>query len=90
MGLTRSEFLEEPGTIIPLPSGIIFEDYIFQNYSIVHSMPALKTKLFYSNQIKLLGSLRIGLSPSNLEPISHLLILDFTIIDQFGFIQDTL
>ena len=44
MGIARSEFLEEPGTIIPLPSGIIFENTIFSKS--FHSMQALKTKLF--------------------------------------------
>ena len=31
MGIARSEFLEEPGTIIPLASGIILENTIFSN-----------------------------------------------------------
>ena len=30
MGIARSEVLEGPGTIIPLPPGIIFENYFFK------------------------------------------------------------
>ena len=44
MGIARSEFLAEPGTIIPLASGILLENTIFSK--LFYSMQALKTKLF--------------------------------------------
>ena len=49
MGIARSEFLEEPGTIIPLASGIILENTIFSK--LFHSMQALINKVIFT-QIK--------------------------------------
>ena len=70
-----SGFLEEPGAIVPLPSGIIFENTIFSK--LIHSMQALKTKLFLLESSLTFGILlRIHLSPSNLESISYILIQD--------------
>ena len=62
MGIARSEFLEEPGTIIPLASGIILDNAIFSK--LFHSMQALKTKLFL-----LKSSLTFGILKDKFESL---------------------
>ena len=54
--------MEEPGTIIPLASGIILENTIFSK--LFHSMQALKTKLFL-----LKSSLTFGILKDKFESL---------------------